>query len=758
MRRWTRFIVRHRKKVLVAWVVPLVLGGAAWSGLSGLLSNQFSVPGSEAQRGLDLAKSHFGEHGDGDFTLVAQAIQGSARSPAFIATAEAAAQRAAGAVKGGKAGPVLQAGGSVAYVQITTPLQNADAAKKTPALRTAICAGERNCRSSGADFGALPGARTYLSGFPAINHDTQSIYASDLTRGESIAIPIALIVIAFMFGTLGGIAVPFVFAAVTIPTAIGFVWIFAHFMSMAVYVTNIVTLLGFAIAIDYSMLVVFRYREELERHNHPHAALERTMRTAGRATLFSGGTVAVGLAVLVFMPLPFMRSMGLGGLMVPLISIAASATFLPALLAVLGRRVNRFRIVPRTVLKRRAQAQTGFWTRLARSIMRHPVAYLAGAAVIMLGFALPATGLHVTGGDNRGIPKTTEATKGLALLEATLGPGALAPNEIVVDTHAPGGAWTSATIAAELRLVALLRSDPQVVKPTIQAPALVSSHPGPPGAPVLARLQRASLVDAQGSAYQIRVAGRSDSGTQAAVDLVKRLRHRYVPGAGFGSSTVLVTGAPAFGLDFINRAYGTFHWLIIGVVVLTYLLLMRAFRSVFLPIKAVLMNALSLLATYGVLVLAFQHGWGNVVGWQSSAQIEAWIPIFLFAILFGLSMDYEVFLLSRMREEWDRRHDNEHAVAYGLEHTGRIITAAAIIMVAAFTGFTAGHFVGLQEFGLGLSAAILLDATIVRALLVPAVMKLMGQWNWFLPDRMRRALRLRPAPGAMVSGAQARAH
>src|SRR6202011_913410 len=202
-----------------------------------------------------------------------------------------------------------------------------------------------------------------------------------------------------------------------------------------------------------------------------------------------------------------------------------------------------------------------------------------------------------------------------------------------------------------------------------------------------------------------------------------------------------------FGVDFLAKAYGAFPWLVAAVLVISYFLLLRAFRSVLLPVKAVVMNLLSVAATYGVLVLFFQHGVGSdLLGLQSSPQIDGWIPIFLFAMLFGLSMDYEVFLLSRMREEWDLTDDNEHAVAYGLEHTGRIITAAAIIMIAAFAGFTAGSFVGLQEFGVGLSAAILLDATIVRALLVPATMKLLGRWNWFLPGGVRKALRLAPVP------------
>jgi RND superfamily putative drug exporter len=282
-----------------------------------------------------------------------------------------------------------------------------------------------------------------------------------------------------------------------------------------------------------------------------------------------------------------------------------------------------------------------------------------------------------------------------------------------------------------------LARDPEVQRSTILAPVSL-----PRGA-----AQRASLVDATGQVGQIRAAGRSDAGEDPAVDLVHRIRDTYVPAARFPASTeVLLTGAPAFGVDFIDKAYSAFPWLILAVLVLSYLILLRAFRSIFLPLKAVIMNVLSVSATYGVLTLAFQHGWGDPFGLQSSAQIEAWIPIFLFAMLFGLSMDYEVFLLSRMREEWDLTHDNEHAVAYGLEHTGRIITAAAIIMIAAFSGFTFGSFVGLQEFGLGLSAAILLDATVVRAVLVPAVMKLLGDWNWYLPEGVRKALRLRPAP------------
>ena len=732
MESWTRRIIDRRRTVLTAWLVLFVLGGFGAANLGGLLSNRFSVPGSDAEKGLSLLKQRFGERGDGAFTLVVKTDRSIAATPAVRAQVAAAATRGAAVIKGGRAGPVLIAAPDVAYAQISTPLQNADAAKQTPAIRAAIP--------------RIVGATTYLSGFPAINHDTQKLYSSDLAKGESIAVPIALLVLAFMFGTLVAIGVPLAFAAVTIPSTLGAVWIVAHLMDMAVYVTNIVTLIGFAIAVDYSLLVVFRFRQELERHESVDDALVATMGTAGRATLFSGAVVAIGLSLLALMPLPFMRSMGVGGLLVPLFSIASAATFLPALLSVLGRRINRFRVVPRRILASRADGRPGMWTRLSKSIMRRPVVYLVGASAVMIGLAIPGLQLHLTGGDNRGVPLTTESTRGLALLTRTLGPGALAPNQIVVDTRIPGGALRPATLAAENRLVALLRRDPEVKAQTIQAPSLAA--PTPAG---LAASRGANLVDPTGRVLQIRVAGQGDAGTDAAINLVHRIRDRYLPTVDFGSATVLVTGAPAFGVDFISRAYGAFPWLILAVLVLSYLLLLRAFRSVILPLKAVTMNLLSVGATYGVLVLVFQHGLHSSLGLQGSPQIDAWIPIFLFAMLFGLSMDYEVFLLSRMREEWDATYDNEHAVAYGLEQTGRIITAAAIIMIAAFIGFTAGSFVGLQEFGIGLSAAIFFDATVVRALLVPALMKLLGDWNWYLPDRVRRALRL--APGRPVTQA-----
>jgi len=720
--------VAHRRAVLACWLVLLLLGGWATSGLGKLLTNRFSVPGSDAERGLTILRSQLHQRGDGGFTLV---VKAPATTPAGEAAAESAALRAAAQVPGGRAGPPRVAASGIVYVQISTPLEAADAKNYTDEMRRAI--------------GSVAGARTYLTGFPALSHDVQPLYSTDLSRGEAIAIPIAIIVLLFMFGTIGAVIVPFIFAAATLPTTLGLVWVVAHLGNMAEYVTNIVTLIGLAIAIDYSMLIVFRYREQLDAGDEPRLALETTMATAGRATFFSGLTVAIGLALLLLMPLPFMRSMGAGAVLIPLVSITASATLLPALLSVLGTRVNSLRVVPRSVLQRRASGAPGMWSRLAHSIMRHPVVYLLAAAAVLLALAAPALGLHLTGGDNRSAPHGTEATDGLYVLEATIGPGALAPHQVVVETGRSGGALAPATVAAELRLVGELRSDPRIQASTIQAPALVSQ----------AVALQAGLIDPAAQTFQVRAAGHTDAGTAEAQALVHVTRSRYIPSARFPqSNTVLLTGAPAFGVDFTNKAYSAFPWLVAAVLVITYFVLLRAFRSLILPLKAVLLNLVSVSAAYGVLVLVFQDGAGTAIGLHSSPQIEAWIPIFLFATIFGISMDYEVFLLSRMREEWDLHHDNERAVAYGLERTGRIITAAALIMIAAFSGFTTGRFVGLQEFGVGLVAAIFLDATLVRAVLVPAAMKLLGRWNWYLPERVRRAMRLRgkvAQPGAGVS-------
>jgi len=470
------------------------------------------------------------------------------------------------------------------------------------------------------------------------------------------------------------------------------------------YATNLVELIGLGLAIDYSLLIVCRFREELAGDDSTGAAVARTMAGAGRAVVFSGFAVAIGLALLFFVPVPFIRTLGLAGLLIPLVSVAAALTLQPALLSLVGRRA-----LGRSRTNRREP-----WAALARVVMRRPLAVLLPTTAVLLAAAAPVFTLHLTPGSLSSLPRTTEATRGFVALGDAFGVGALTPTEVVVDTGRPNAARAPRIHAALDAVSNRLVHDPEVYAVAIG--------------------RAAPYVSRDGRYARMFVVGRHDYGDPASRSLVERLREIRVP-----RTEVLVGGAAPKGADFLSRSYASFPWLVAAALLLTYLVLARAFRSLLLPLKAVLLNLLSVAAAYGLLVLVFRDGVGaGLLGVERSAQIEGWIPIFLFAALFGLSMDYEVFLVSRMREEWDARHDNVGAVAFGLERTGRLITAAALVMAVSFGGFVAGSIPGLQQFGLGLALAVLIDATLIRALLVPSLMALLGRWNWWLPQRPHR--------------------
>jgi RND superfamily putative drug exporter len=318
--------------------------------------------------------------------------------------------------------------------------------------------------------------------------------------------------------------------------------------------------------------------------------------------------------------------------------------------------------------------------------------------------------------------------RGLNVISEEVGEGALAPTMIVIDTGRAGGVSSAANQSSLAKLTSGLEADPEIAR--------VDFLPG-----------EAQYVDPTGRYLRLDAVGRSEYGTPEALDFVDRVRGDIIPNAGFpAEANVYAGGGPPSGVDFLDQAYGAFPWLVLGVLLLTYILLLRAFRSVILPLKAIILNLLSIGAAYGILTAFFKWGGAEQVGLIGFDQIEGWIPIFIFAMVFGLSMDYEVFLVSRMREEWDKTKDNEHAVSLGLAKTGRIVTAAGLIMFAAFMGFVAGSIVGLQQFGFGLAIAILLDVTIVRALLVPSMMKLFGRWNWWLPPSVAKVFRVEPSP------------
>jgi RND superfamily putative drug exporter len=709
MERWTWWILRHRRPVLAAWVVFVLAGAWGASGLSGLLTNRFTLPGTDAGRAERILQERFGQRSAGSFTFVAH-TDGSAL--AIVPALTAAAERATTRLPTGRFAGARAVSPHVATASIVSSLDPADAKRHTGPMRRAA--------------GSVPGTTLYLTGQAAIEHDLDPVFSRDLKIGELyIAIPIAGALLVFVFGTLSFL-LPLMFAGVTIPVTLGIVWLFAKNMELSTYTENMVMLIGLGIAVDYSLLMVYRYREERRMRPSREEAVVRTVATAGRAVVFSGTAVAVGLSLLLFMPLPFMRGFGVC-LAIPAVSVVCAISLLPVLLYYLGDRLDRVRLVPRRLLERREDEERNMWARLARLIMRRPVLVAAGATLLLLVLTLPVLALQLGPGSNSGIPQSLQAVEGNNVLTAAVGAGAVAPTDIVIDTGRAGGASDPATQAAKGRLVTELTADPEV--------AGVDDGTGP------------QYVDATGRYLHFHVIGRHEYGVPAAQRFVHRLRDDLVPAAGFpAGDRVYAGGGPPSGVDFLSLTYGTFPWLVLAVLLATYVLLLRAFRSLVLPLKAILLNLLAIGAAYGLLVVVFKWGAGRWAGLIPFDQIEGWIPVFLFSMLFGLSMDYEVFLVTRMREEWDETGDNVRAVARGLAKTGRIVTVAGLVMFAAFMGFVAGSIVGLQEFGFGLAAAIILDVTIVRALLVPSLMAIFGRFNWWLPERVARVVRVRPSP------------
>ena len=659
--RWARLVLRHRVPVLAAWLAVLVAGAIASTHLTPLLSNSFDVPGTDSEQARNLLARDFGERPDGTFTVVfAVRHPGDRVLQAALRRRVAVASRA---IPGSEVGSV-RTGGGVVFLDVATPYDLQHAKAWTDVLRDGL--------------GGSP--RAYVTGQPAIQRDLDPVFASDLRRGEAFAVPLTLVVLLLLFGWSTAILVPFVFAACSIAASLGVLYLVAHEVSMVAYVRNLVELVGLGLAVDYSLLVVHRCREEAAAGGSRDAAIVRATETAGRAVAFSAGAVAVGLGLLLLVPVPFIRSMGVAGLLVPLASVAAALTLQPALLSLLGGSAVR------------PKREGRFWGDQARRVVRRPLLHFVLGSLLLLALAAPALGLELTPGSLTGIPASAESVAGYDLLQRGLGGGIVTPTHVVVSPAAP---------AATRRLATKLVHDPETL--------YVATGTRPP-------------FTGDG-AEQLIVANRHQWGDRVTRDFVRRLRSTLIPEARFPPGTTVVAGgAPPQGVDFLDRAYGAFPWLVAAVLALTFVVLAFAFRSLLLPLKAVVLNLLSVGAAYGVLAAVFRH------------PIEGWIPIFLFAALFGLSMDYEVFMVSRMREAHDAGEGDTDAIVHGLERTGRIVTAAAAIMVFAFLGFAVGRIEGLRQFGVGLAVAVALDATVVRGVLVPSAMTLFGRWNWWLPS------------------------
>ena len=472
----------------------------------------------------------------------------------------------------------------------------------------------------------------------------------------------------------------------------------------------LIALVGLGVAIDYALLMVFRFRDELRKSEDVEAALVATVTHAGRSVIVSGSTVAVGLLALVIMPMPFIRSFGIGGALIPLVSVLAAITLLPALLAVLGQRINSIRLLPRRFVDR-GHPEDGPWGRWARFVLRRPVAVAAAGLAIVA--VLVAFGLQVNPGEAQAkdMPGAGDAIAGrAALVRAGITPGVYRPFVVLVER---GG-------------------DAQAMAERVRQVPGVAAAVAPPDW----RSGEVSLVEAFPS---------SDGATRAVRGTIDRVRDTLE------GTPASLGGVSPEDRDLVHAIYGNFPYVVALVVLLTLVLLTRAFRSLVLPIKAVLLNLVSLAASCGIVVFIFQEGHGAQAIWNVHATQSTlpWIPVMIFAFLYGLSMDYEVFMLSSMREAYDETGDTDRAIELGLARTGKLVTSAALVLMLAFFVMSTGPGLDLKQFAIGLAAGIIFDATVIRALLVPSLMKLLGSWNWWLP---RPAAHVVPEPAPESAG------
>jgi RND superfamily putative drug exporter len=535
------------------------------------------------------------------------------------------------------------------------------------------------------------------------------IAEQDLVRGESIGIPMALVVLVAVFGALLAPVLPLVLGVSSIAVALGAVAILGQFNEQQLFIQNMITMLGLAVGIDYALFVVERFREERRAGFTVQRAIERAGATSSKAVVFSGATVVLSLAGVMLVPTNIFRSLGLGAILVVVVSVLASLTLLPAMLALIGDRINwpRQRLAPDpSAIARMHDPYAGFWGKLTHIVMARPIVSVVLAAGVLLGAAIPALDMH-TGVESLDSLPPGQARDGYQGLLDNYPAGITAPVQFVI-----GGEHEAAQQA-----VTNLQS-------TIAESGLFVSPIGEPG----------WSEDGQTAAFTAILQAKPDS--DAAFETIRMLRSELVPESigDMPGVEIWVTGSIAANLDFTDIVSDHTPWVFVFVLSLSFILLMLAFRSIVVPIKAILLNLLSVGATWGLMVLVFQKGvLADFFGFQQTPIIQIWIPILLFAVLFGLSMDYHVFLLSRIREHFDTSGNNRESVAVGLHATARIITGAAMIMVVVFGGFASGSLVALQQLGFGLAVAVFLDATIVRSVLVPATMVLLGERNWYLP-------------------------
>jgi RND superfamily putative drug exporter len=703
--------------VVGIWIVLTLFGGFSAGQVSKRWFQSFSIPGYSAYEANQRMLKQFGS-GEAAPLVAVATVKGDVTKEPAVGKAFAAAA----ATSHGARTSSFFTTGSLMYVSKDRHTAFAEIFRPgVPGFDFKL--GDKEARAA-LLANLPPGATGHITGNDAIlaaadkgSSNGPSVLGETLIGGIG-----ALVILLFVFGTLPAVAMPLLTAVASILNTFTLVWILTYVTDVSIIVQFLIALVGLGVSIDYSLLMIFRFREELRHGETTEDAIVTTMRHAGRSVIVSGSTVAVGLLSMIVLPLPFIRSIGIGGMLIPAVSVLAAITLLPAMLALLGPRINRVRVMPKRLVEGSDQA-SGFWAWWSRLVTHRAALTAAIGAVIVAALLVPGVQLNPSESQAKDRPGAGDAIAGrTAIADAGISAGAYKPFEILVEGANAAGAA------------------PRVAQALAKTPGVDGAT-----APSGWRTPSAAIVEAIPSA---------DGASKTTKDTISTLQHDVLPRlATETGARVTLGGVAAEDQDFVHAVYGNFPYVLLFVVILTYVLLARAFRSLVLPLKAVVLNLVSLGAAYGIVVFIFQWGHGAEAIWNVPAtnSIIPWIPLMIFAFLYGLSMDYEVFMLTRMREAYDETGDTAHAIELGLARTGKLVTSAALVLCLAFFVLSTSPGTDVKQFGIGLSAGVIFDATVIRALLVPSIMQLLGRWNWVFPRGAAKLLlaeRTEPAPAA----------
>ena len=732
-----RFTVRRRWWIVSAWAVLILVALPFAPQAPGALSaGGFILDDLESARAKQVLQAELGLEPSA-FVLVYTSDTLAAGTPAWLAAVSRATSEVAAAPHVTRilshvvAPRQVSADGHTAYDVVFLDLPPDDSPDAIPPVAAAIR--------------EVPGLTVRIGGGPAFYGDVQAVTERDLQRSELISFPLAALALLLVFGSLIAAGIPLAIGGAAVLVALAGIFVVASLVPMSIFVLNLATLLGLGLGVDYSLLMTSRFREELAHREGPDRvadAVRVTVATAGRAVFFSGLTVLLGLLGLVLFEFMILRSVGIAGAIVVGLAVASAVTLLPAILAIIGTRIDALAVRGVTV----EPGVDGPWARLARRVMRHPVAVLVPTLSLLLVLGVPFLQVRFNAPDATILPSSVPSRETYDILARVFGEGEFAP--IVLAVRTTGNATTPENLARLYDYSRRLAADPRVsrvsslvdVDPRLtldQYRLLYGSVGGPPDRFVAASLAATTNGDLTAFTVTTPYGPNRDEGRS----LVRELRDPASPLAPPAGIAVQVGGGAADVDDVVSRVWSDFPRTAAFIVVTTFIVLFVLLRSVVLPVKALVMNTLSIVASFGALVWIFQDGnLSALLGFQPLGFVETTQPVILFCVLFGLSMDYEVFLLTRMKEAWDKTGDNTEAVARGLERSGRIVSSAALVVVVVAGSFAFADIVLIKALGLGVAIAVALDATVVRALLVPATMRLLGKWNWWVPARLDRAL------------------